>query len=166
MDPKHYPWVAGGLYGIGLAVDSPSLRKAGLSGLEGLLLTSAFTGAVKAATGRARPFSERGAFSFRPFSGNASLPSGHTSNAFLMATVIARSARRKDVSWVAYAVASSVAAARVIQDVHWTSDVIGAALLGMGIGRVVTTGHEEGRALRLAPSFDPPGLSLVRTFNH
>jgi membrane-associated phospholipid phosphatase len=57
-----------------------------------------------------------------------------------------------------------VAAARVIQDVHWTSDVVGAALLGTGIGWIVTAGHEDGRAPRLAPSFDPPGLSLVVTF--
>ncbi len=81
------------------------------------------------------------------------------------AVMITRSARREDVSWSAYAVPSSVAAARVIQDVHWASDVVGAAILGMGIGWIVTTGHEDGRALRLAPSFDPPGLSLVLTFS-
>ena len=161
MDPKHYPWVAGGLYGIGLAADAPSLRKAGLAGLEGILITTVFTGVVKGAAGRARPFAGRGAFSFRPFSGNASLPSGHASNAFVMATVIARSVHRTEVSWAVYAVATSVAAARVIQDVHWTSDVAAGALLGTGVGWAVTAGDEGNRALRVAPSLDPPGLAVV-----
>jgi membrane-associated phospholipid phosphatase len=163
MHPKHYPWVAGGLYGAGLAADAPSLRKAGLAGFEGIVITTVFTGAVKIATGRARPFTGRGALSFRPFSGNTSLPSGHTSNAFVMATVIARSVRRTSVSWAVYAVATSVAAARMIEDVHWTSDVAAGALLGTGVGWVVTAGDDGNRALRFAPSLEPPGLAIVWT---
>lgn len=160
MDPRRYFWIAGSAYAAGLAADAPALRRAGLTGVEGLLINSVFTGAIKKATGRARPFTDRGALWSAPFSENASFPSGHTSNAFVAATVIARSAHRRSVSVAAYALAGSVAAARVIEDVHWTSDVCFAALLGTGVGWAVTRQRADGHGLRLEPCANPPGLAI------
>ncbi len=61
-----------------------------------------------------------------------SMPSGHTANAFLAATIVYREFRYKS-PWYgigAYTLATSVAAFRMINDQHWESDV----LVGAGIG--------------------------------
>ncbi len=65
-----------------------------------------------------------------------SLPSGHTANAFCAATIVYREFRYKS-PWYgigAYALATSVAAFRMINDQHWESDV----LIGAGIGMLST----------------------------
>ena len=65
-----------------------------------------------------------------------SLPSGHTAQAFLAASIVHKEFRYKS-PWYgvgAYAVASSVALFRMINDRHWQSDVI----VGAGIGILST----------------------------
>ena len=64
-----------------------------------------------------------------------SFPSGHTLNAFAVGSVIALS-----FPWLApavFAVAASVAASRVVLGLHFLSDVLAGALLGLGIGGFV-----------------------------
>lgn len=61
-----------------------------------------------------------------------SLPSGHTAEAFVAATIVYREFRYKS-PWYgigAFTLATSVAAFRMINDQHWESDV----LIGAGIG--------------------------------
>lgn len=65
-----------------------------------------------------------------------SLPSGHTAQAFCAASIVHKEFRHKS-PWYgvgAYAVASSVALFRMINDRHWQSDVI----VGAGIGILST----------------------------
>ena len=65
-----------------------------------------------------------------------SLPSGHTANAFVAATIVYREYRYKS-PWYgigAFTIATSVAAFRMINDQHWESDV----LIGAGIGMLST----------------------------
>jgi undecaprenyl-diphosphatase len=65
-----------------------------------------------------------------PHSG--SFPSGHAATAFACATVLAWWDRRLAVP--AFVVAAVIAWSRVYVGVHWPLDVLGGAVLGLGIG--------------------------------
>lgn len=117
---------------------------------------------IKGMTGRQRPFYAGGedhwsgpSGLFKRFTTDGggrygSFPSGHTANAFALATVIAL--RHRDKPWVpvlAYTVASGVGLSRMTLDKHWASDVFCGAILGYSIGRLVLRNHE--RRGRLVP---------------
>ncbi|NOZ74101.1 MAG: phosphatase PAP2 family protein [FCB group bacterium] len=82
------------------------------------------TGLIKVAVGRERP-NHRGYKSF---------PSGHTSNAFTVAS-IAQQLYGRRVGVVAYGAATLVAVSRIHDNKHYLSDVIAGAGLGTIIGR-------------------------------
>jgi membrane-associated phospholipid phosphatase len=86
--------------------------------------------------GRARPklFDTMGPFEFKlfAFSPNyASLPSGHATNMFALATVIAILWPRAKV--LAYTVAAWIAASRVLLGEHYVTDVVFGAILGTAV---------------------------------
>jgi len=69
-------------------------------------------------------------------SGSDSFPSGHTSNAFVMATVLHHEFIDQNI-WLAYSgylFATTTGVLRVLNNEHWVSDV----LVGAGIGILVT----------------------------
>jgi undecaprenyl-diphosphatase len=61
-----------------------------------------------------------------------SFPSGHSSNSFIAATVIAMG--NKKLALPAYIIAILIAFSRVYLCVHYPSDIIAGAVIGMGIG--------------------------------
>ena len=66
-------------------------------------------------------------------------PSGHTSTAWAMATVIARQYRDKPmIPIISYSLATLVGVSRMAENKHWASDVLIGAILGYSIGRFVT----------------------------
>lgn len=107
------------------------LQTTSLNAIQSVIVTAIATESVKNLAGRARPFTDEGPYTFKPFPGSSdqykSLPSGHASLAFSLFTPFAETYSR----WI-YLVPVSVAAGRVYQDKHWLSDVV----LGGGIGLV------------------------------
>ena len=107
------------------------------------IIMSAIVFPMKYIVGEERPYSyDRGqageSLADRKKDANAfvSMPSGHTANAFCAATIVYREFRYKS-PWYgvgAYALATSVAAFRMINNQHWESDV----LVGAGIGILST----------------------------
>lgn len=88
---------------------------------------------VKNILGRARPklFDSMGQFHFEPFSFDsdyASFPSGHATNIFAFATVIAILWPRGKV--VLYTIAVWIAASRVLIGAHYFTDAVAGAILG------------------------------------
>ena len=86
-----------------------------------------------------------------------SFPSGHTSTAFASATALTYAYGWK-AALVAYPLAAFVAAARVSDDAHWASDVVGGAFLGTLIARACVS-PESGFA-NFHPALSPQGYSL------
>src|SRR5450755_1513972 len=79
-----------------------------------------------------------------PSNAYTSFPSGHTTVAFAAATVF--SMEYKNIKWVpyfAYSAATLIGASRIIQNAHWTSDVITGAALGFLCGRQVVNNYHR-----------------------
>lgn len=90
------------------------------------LATNAITYGLKHATNETRPNEED----------NLSFPSGHTSNAFMMATVLFHEFKNTKpvLAYSGFVFATATGALRVLNNEHWVSDV----LVGAGIGIMVT----------------------------
>ena len=105
-------------------------------GLEASIITTLIITPLKVVVGRSRPDQDpNGSDDYQPFSGNYSFPSGHTSQAFAIASVVANT--YNDHWWagaLAYGVAGTVGYARINDNQHYLSDVIAGALIGGAIG--------------------------------
>lgn len=106
---------------------------------------------LKEAVGRTRPNE----------ADDKSFPSGHTSNAFTMATVLdAHYGRRAGIP--AYVLASLVGISRIRRDAHWLSDVVAGAALGYLTGRtVVRQNSKSDRKVTFTPSLSSSFQGLV-----
>jgi len=84
-----------------------------------ILTTGITTPLLKYAVGRVRPSDGSDADEFKPFSGNSSFPSGETTEAFAVASVLSARADGWVVPVVSYTLASCVGYARVHDRGHW-----------------------------------------------
>ena len=108
-------------------------------GLSASLIASGMiTPVLSSLVGRERPTENQGAYAFHPFEGR-SFPSGHTTQAFAVASVIATSYDQLWVKVAAYGAAAVTAYVRVQRGKHFPTDVVVAAAIGTTVGRSV--GH-------------------------
>ncbi|MFA8343933.1 MAG: phosphatase PAP2 family protein [Rhodothermaceae bacterium] len=139
--------IAGGLSLQGLITDNKSNQHLAYEIMQSFSYTAGLTGALKLSLGRARPFTGRSPFKFEPFQHvqNAfrSFPSGHTSIAFSLSTVLAERTDSDFLKVVYYIPAVATAFSRVYQNHHWTSDVFIGACIGYFIGKFVTDLHNK-----------------------
>ncbi len=129
-----------GLYGTGYLLKNEKLRLLGLQAAEAGGYAGSLTVALKILLGRRRPYGGDNPFYFRPFQVNNlynSLPSGHTTVAFAVSTVLAKSSTNRlwKVFW--YSAAALVAASRVYHNQHWVSDVFLGGAIGYSVGSFV-----------------------------
>ncbi|ROL61315.1 phosphatase PAP2 family protein, partial [Bacteroidetes/Chlorobi group bacterium ChocPot_Mid] len=120
------------IYLSGLAFSNEELRTTGRLLTEAMVLSTAISQVIKISAGRSRPYTNDGSNVWKPFSFSDSYPSGHSTVAFTIATVLSC---RIDKWWAyvsLYSIAASTGVARVYLDKHWASDV----LMGAGIGTV------------------------------
>lgn len=127
-----------GLLAAGLVLDDPKLRGTAVEGLAaGLVAGGIITPTLQLVIGRAKPRAGVPAHTFDPFSGNRSLPSGHTTQAFAIASVLATEYDHPLVQVGAYGMATAVGVSRMYRRSHFLSDVVGAAILGTAVGTTV-----------------------------
>ena len=153
-------------YGVGLALDVPALRWTGVEAAASSVVASGVvTPMLKLLVGRSRPRQEKGPFVFHALSGNASFPSGHTTQAFAVASVFASEARPLWAKALIYGLAGGVATARMYHDAHFLSDVTAGATIGTVVGRaVVARGHAELGKSGVAPYVGGDGVGLELRF--
>lgn len=162
-----YSWgVLGGFYLAGKYLHNEKARSVARDGLaSSLIAAGAITPILKATIGRSRPSETEGRFvSGR---GGESFPSGHATQAFAVASVIASHYESRVVKAAAYGLATAVGLSRMEDSAHYASDVVAGALIGTLVGRAVVRLHaEDGISFEAAPAVDPaqPGVALtVRT---
>src|SRR4051794_7831761 len=143
---------AGSIYGLGAVATTFYLvgrkkgdyraRETGLLSAEALIDSAIVEGVLKGVTQRARPLDgiERSEF----FDGGNSFPSGHSTQAWAVATVIANEYKhRPAVQIAAYGIASAISVARFTGHKHYISDVVAGSALGYGIGKFVFKTHHR-----------------------
>jgi hypothetical protein len=147
-----------GVYLGGKLSGSEEVTETGRALIESVFFTQLFTMTFKGLTGRDGPSDSADADDF--FGGGSAFPSGHTSRAFAIATVLAER-YGKIAAWIAYPLATLVGLQRIQSDVHWASDVLAGAALGWGVGKAVVrlraARADAERKITFAPTFGPQG---------
>ncbi len=159
------------LYSSGLLFKEKHLRETGQILAEAMLCAGLYTQLLKISLGRARPYKGEGNLEIEPLefefdSSENSLPSGHTSIAFTVATVLSERVNNIYASIALYSFASLTAYQRIYSDVHWLSDTILGAALGTVIGLKLVKLHEsseptsESYNFRIYPQINPNGYGI------
>jgi membrane-associated phospholipid phosphatase len=134
--------VALGFYLFGRAKHNDRARETGLLGAEALVDSAIVVTALKEITQRSRPSAGKTRSDF--FDGGSSFPSGHSIEAWSLATVVANEYHdRPLVQIAAYGIAGAVSVARFTGQKHYLSDVLAGSAMGYGIGRYVYHAHHR-----------------------
>jgi len=132
--------IAGIFYLAGKIFNDEKSQETAISALESFIFSGLICSSVKVLAGRSRPYREEGSGRFYgPTFDNSklSLPSGHATVAFSLASVIASEYDNLLIDISAYTIASLTSLSRVYDDKHWTSDVALGAIIGTLVGRAV-----------------------------
>ncbi len=158
-----------GLLAAGLGFGDEKTRDMGRDAIEASVLSALLSNLVfKPAFGRERPYQSGGVTAFHPLGSYASFPSGHSTEAFTVASVVAMRSDGWLVPTVSYTLASLVAVGRVYQSAHFPSDVLAGAVLGTAVGRFVVRRHTavpaavRGAEVSLIPY--PGGMGVKITY--
>lgn len=173
VEPLGQFWLLAGAgaagYGTGALLGDDRLARAGLLATQAVLLTALPVEATKNGFTRARPLTGKGKSAWFEGGSNYSFLSGHTAYSFAFASAFAH--EYADTGWVpfvAYGLAGAVGLSRIHDDKHWTSDVVLSALVGWGVGQLVTEldpfGSQEALGLKPLRNGNAQGLSLNYKF--
>jgi membrane-associated phospholipid phosphatase len=162
-EAPYYAGISLGVLGFGIVSGKPGVRRAGTRLVAAVLLSAAEEGALKHLVGRSRPNEDVGAFSFHPFTllkdsagvqTRGSMPSGHVTTAFAIATSLADDIKSPLVHVLLFTAATGTAFSRINDNRHWLSDTAMGAMLGIFTAKVVN-GHWRIFGLR------PPGFLVT-----
>lgn len=163
--------VLSGFEAWGVIGDTPRARSVAMDGLTASVIAGGIvTPSIKYGVGRVRPNATARTFAFKPFSGNLSFPSGHVTQAFAIATVIAD---HYDAWWqqsLAYGTVALVGWGRIDSNSHFLSDVVGGAAIGWAVGHAVVQRHNTPPEAKVTLHFTPwsdgqqTGFILSRRF--
>lgn len=150
---RHYgelysPIAIAGIFGLnGLINKNENSKKIAFEILQTTFYAGIITTSLKLAIGRARPFTNKGSKDFGNWSllddSFHSLPSGHTTIAFSISSVLANNVNSTWLKILCYVPAFLTATSRVYQDKHWLSDVFLAGVIGYSVGNWVTSKHDN-----------------------
>lgn len=136
------------MIGVGLIAHNPRLTRSGLRVGGSLAVGAVITEVLKEAVGRARPYQGPAVTGFKPFSGRASMPSGHTMAAFALATSLSDEIHRGWATAGLYTLAVGTGASRIVNNAHWFSDVVAGAIIGTTSAKLV---NGKWRLFRITP---------------
>jgi PAP2 superfamily protein len=168
-------WVGGAV--VGTTFKIRPLQSVCLDVIESHLISGGARNLAKFAIGRKHPFeADRSSF----FEHGTSMPSGHTSVVFELATIFTRhtkgmpTAARVAVGTASYGIATAIAVQRVDSNAHWASDVVLGGVSGAVIANTVVNRNQERRereSLTSGPTLTPglgasgqPTLAMVWRF--
>jgi hypothetical protein len=144
-------WVQGGAavltYAFGVVGRSPTVTHVGGDLMRGQILAGVATRGLKLAVDRTRPSG-----------GGHSFPSGHSSAAFVSASILGAHFGWK-AGLPAYAAAGFIGWTRVRGDAHWLTDVIIGGTVGTIIGRTIAGGHGPSQ-WTIAPTASTTGAAV------
>src|SRR5256886_4618016 len=148
--------IVGTFYIYGEFFKDPRAKTTALDSISATAIASGLvTNSFKYVIGRGRPTDGHGAYDFQPFSGQDSFSSGHTTEAFALASVITEHYNAPWVQVTAYGLASAVGYARLNNKRHWPSDVLTGATIGTFVGKTVVYFNARHRRGNIPPIVGP-----------
>ena len=130
-----------GLYFSGLLIKHFKIRETGLLIGEAYIFSGLITLIFKSFTGRWRPYTNHGDFSFNGwnFTDNDqfSFFSGHATVAFALSAVLASSTKNIYLKFFYYSLAVLTCLSRIYHEQHWFSDVVAGAINAILFTRVL-----------------------------
>lgn len=137
--------IMGGFYAAGLMYNDSKAKAVAVDAFASSLVGAGIiTTSLKIVTGRSRPRNGDGTYHFQPFGGDDSFPSGHTTQAFALASVIAEHYDEQWIDITSYGIATLVGLARIEQEAHFPSDVLAGAIIGTVVGKSIVR-YNKGR---------------------
>lgn len=137
-------------YVVGAVIKDDKLKRLAVMAVKTELMTGILAQALKMTFHRERPNESDSSTNFHgPDYTNLdyrSFPSGHTTTAFSLATVIADTySDSKIIPVLAYGAAAIAGASRVHDNAHWASDVIAGALVGHIATKIILRNEKNSR---------------------
>jgi membrane-associated phospholipid phosphatase len=136
--PQRVLAVLGAAYLAGKIAGAPRLSSSAWHIATVALAAGAVNTGVKFTVGRRRPDERNDPAHFAPLNEEdrwQAFPSGHVAIAFSLAAAISEETEASWVPIVSYGTASMVGWSRIYEDRHWSSDVVGGAILGIAVSR-------------------------------
>jgi PAP2 superfamily len=161
--------ISAGLYAAGLIINERSVSLTGRLLGESLFYVGVVGSLLKFILSRSRPYTNNGNADFWNFKFDNdfySMPSGHSTVAFTISTVLAKRIDNIYATIGLYSLASFTAYQRIYSDNHWFSDTVLGAIIGYAIGNAVVNLNEidkfenDGLHYSLTPAFYKDGIGL------
>jgi hypothetical protein len=162
--------VVGALATGGILLQRPRVTRTAVHVAEAVVYTKVVTSAAKGVIGRTRPFATDDPLALDDAEEIATaheelaMPSGHTSRAFALASVLSHEFDRWYVSVPAYGFATSVGLQRIHSGDHWLTDVVVGAALGYAIGRIVADPPPAKGSITYQPIVSPNHVGVSVRF--
>ena len=137
--------VVGGLMLVGKKKDEPEILNTGRLSARAFINAVIVNYSLKYATARERPIDNDGQGRF--WKGGDSFPSGHSTESWAIAMVIARSKSPKWFKITTCTVATAISLSRWGAQKHFPSDILAGGIMGGLIGNFVATRRDSSRML-------------------
>lgn len=149
-------------YVLGVVMKNDQVKSVSIMATKAMLISGLATQAIKHTVDRTRPKNSDSPYEYGE--GSRSFPSGHTTQAFALATVIAEAT--KDQSMVipvlAYSAAALAGWSRVHDKAHWASDVLIGGLIGHLTAKTVMNTKLSDKGIMIVPEVDFDGSAGFR----
>jgi len=150
--------------------EDPKARQTSLLAVESLIISGAFTWTLKEIAQRPRPYTGESSTTWygpnrKP--ADYSFPSGHSTVAFSVASVIAEEyGNNPYVPPIAYGLATLTAFSRIYSNEHWASDVFLGGAIGYFVGKAVVRYHTQSGTspVTILPTVSQHGLGLMAEY--
>ena len=155
--------IGGSVYLYGLAATDDYVRVTGRMVFESVLYSGIVTTVLKSVTGRYRPYTNAGSNFFLPMQideGRLSFPSGHSTVAFAISSVLSNRIHNVYASVGLYTLAGVTSLSRVYRDDHWVSDAFFGSAIGYFIGDYISSNSVSSSKNKLSYKLYP-GLSNI-----
>lgn len=169
-DAKYILPALGMFYLYGTTFKDKKAQRSALLSLESFIVSGIFTTTLKLAGHRHRPSSGD---PYDTWDGpsistsNLSFPSGHSSSAFALASVVASEYDENPViPFFSYGIATLTALSRVNDNAHWASDVFFGSTIGYFTGKAIVNLHrsEKARNLTILPAVNDEQVGLLVSY--
>ncbi len=149
------------VFTFGIIFNNKEAEQIGLEIFESYFIANNITSVLKRIFGRDRPYENNGPYHFDPFPSRAnpinSFPSGHSTLAFSMSSVLAAHTNNLWLKALIFSPAVITAVSRVYHNVHWFSDVFMGSAIGYLVGNYLVDRHNGKRTDHIHIGFDNYG---------